>query len=346
MLPINGLAPGWLYERMAQVNAAVAAWTIKRALRQLQFARPVMINANNPFLGAYLTPQLDLRRAYYYCYDEIGATRWTYRHGPRLEQQLLAQVDGVMASSQALLEVKGAGHAPAQRLLLRNGANVDLFGQAFTEVLPDHAAGPVLGYLGSIDDRIDVDLLLSLMNQWPEARLLMVGRITDASTGDRLGQHPRIELAGPQPPDQLPTWLKRMHLGLIPFVANAFTRYIYPLKINEYLAAGLPVVSTDFSDLSEFTAVAHIAASGPPFLRACQQAWQEDSPAQRKMRRIFAQEQSWRGRALTLTSWLSGQLGRPAAGPSSRIMPVERRPNDCPLLITQLSQLPPTPQHP
>ena len=48
-------------------------------------------------------------------------------------------------------------------------------------------------------------------------------------------------------------------VAIIPFVKNEFTHNIYPLKINEYLAAGLPVVSTDFSDLTDFKEVISIA---------------------------------------------------------------------------------------
>jgi glycosyltransferase involved in cell wall biosynthesis len=302
VLPVNGLDAGLGYEMMARTNAAVAAQSIKRSLKWLGYGQPIMINAFNPFLGAYLSERLEVQGSYYYCYDEIGAARWTHRHGPRLEKRLLAQVDGLLASSAPLLEAKGSLMLPDQRLLLKNGANVGLFEQAFRPQ-PNRDRAPSLGYLGSIDDRTDVDLLLTLLAKWPEARLLMVGRITDAEVGERLAAHERVELAGAQSPQALPQWVERMDVGLIPFVKNEFTRYIYPLKINEYLAAGLPVVSTHFGDLGDFHEVARIVEQGH-FAAACQEAWDQDSAAQRKMRRAFAREQSWEGRAAELAAWL------------------------------------------
>jgi len=301
-LPINGLDSGLTYEIMARTNAVVAARTIERTLTWLGYQKPIMINAFNPFLGAYLSEKLEVQGNYYYCYDEIGAARWTHRHGPRLEKRLLAQVDGLMASSAPLLEAKGSLMLPDQRLLLKNGANVGLFEQAFRPQ-PNRDHPPTLGYLGSIDDRTDVDMLLDLLEKWPEAKLLMVGRITDATVGERFAAHERVELAGAQSPQALPQWVERMDVGLIPFVKNEFTRYIYPLKINEYLAAGLPVVSTNFGELGDFREVASIVDKAH-FCAACQEAWYHDSAAQRKMRRAFAREQSWDGRAAELATWL------------------------------------------
>lgn len=301
-LPVNGLDSGLTYELLARANAAMAAQTIERTLTWLGYHQPLMINAFNPFLGAYLSEKLEVKSSYYYCYDEIGAARWTHRHGPRLEKRLLAQVDGLIASSAPLLEAKGSLMLPEQRLLLKNGANVSLFEQAFRPQ-PKRDRAPTLGYLGSIDDRTNVDLLLDTLDRWPEARLLMVGRITDASVAERLSTHERVELAGAQAPQALPQWVERMDVGLIPFVKNEFTRYIYPLKINEYLAAGLPVVSTHFGDLGDFHQVAHVVEEAQ-FAAACQEVWYQDSPGQRKMRRAFAREQSWEGRAAELAAWL------------------------------------------
>jgi glycosyltransferase involved in cell wall biosynthesis len=324
IFPVNGLDAGLTYEMLARCNGSMAARSIRRSLDWLGYHRPVMINAFNPFLGAYLSEYLPVRRSYYYCYDEIGAARWTYRHGPRLEKRLLASVDGIIASSRPLLEAKGSMMLPQQLKLLKNGANVNLFEQAFLPQ-PDHHHAPVLGYLGSIDDRMNVDLLLNLLEQWPEAQLLMVGRITDASVGERLRAHPRVELAGAQLPEALPQWVKRMDVGLIPFAANEFTRYVYPLKINEYLAAGLPVVSTNFGDLSDFRHIASVVEE-PDFASACQQAWDQDSSGQRKMRRAFARRQSWEGRAEDLARWLWENLHGPELPEASSVRVVHDSP--------------------
>ena len=307
IFPVNGLEAGSRYEALASANARKVLPVLLRAMKKLGYQKPLIINAFNPFIGVYLQPLIESSGSYYYCYDQIGAARWTHRHGPRLEARLLEQSDGIITSSLPLLEEK-RGNLPG--VVVKNGVNLALFEQAFREA-PRKGEGPVLGYLGSIDDRIDLDLLEALLEQWPAARLLMVGRIMEPAIEQRLAAHPRIELAGAQQPAELPAWVTRMDIGLIPFVTNEFTRFIYPLKINEYLAAGLPVVSTAFSDLSDFEGVIEVGTDAGQYLAGCRRAWEEDSPVLRQERRKFASLHTWEARAATLAAWLAAQIPEP-----------------------------------
>ncbi len=319
--PINGIKAGFSYEFLAKRNARLARIFIRRAIKELGYHRPILITAFNPFLGAYLDGKLDEQRHFYYCYDEIGAARWTQDHGPRLERRLLELVDGVIVSSEPLREAKVDQQAT---LVLKNGAQIDLFAQAF-QAEPQPSEFPVLGYLGNINDRIDLGLLLDMLDQWPEARLLMVGGLQEKAWEKHLTAHPRIEWVGPKQPHELPPFLEKMQLGLIPFVRNDFTRYIYPLKINEYLAAGLPVVSTNFGDLSDFTEIASVVQPFH-FVEACKKALAEDSAEKRQNRLGFAQAQSWSGRALTLTHWLEAQLeGKPSQSAKTLLSPAHQK---------------------
>lgn len=304
IFPTNGLSEGALYDRVAEFNAVKSARAIRKALKSLGYSQPILLNAFNPFLGVYLHGKLEVAAEYYYCYDQIGAAKWTNKHGPRLEERYLKQVDGLITSSQPLLDEKLGENQPG--IVVKNGVNLQIFEQAF---LPDpgNIGGTVLGYLGSIDDRLDLDMLFTLLDQWEEARLLMVGRIMEPEIESRLRAHPRVEVTGAQQPDALPQWVKRMDIGLIPFVTNEFTKYIYPLKINEYLAAGLPVVSTSFSDLSDFEEVIYRGDTPESFLAACQQAVKEDVRESRFQRQEFARTHRWEARADQLIDWFAIQ---------------------------------------
>ncbi len=304
IFPVNGLSEGNLYEKIAEYNAIKSARSINKALKSLGFTSPLLINAFNPFLGVYLHGKLPVSAEYYYCYDQIGAAKWTNKHGPRLEKRYLKQVDGLITSSQPLLDEKLADDQAG--IVVKNGVNLQIFEQAF---LPDpgNIGGTVLGYLGSIDDRLDLEMLFNVLDQWEDARLLMVGRIMEPEIEARLRAHPRVEVTGAQQPESLPQWVKRMDIGLIPFVTNEFTKYIYPLKINEYLAAGLPVVSTSFSDLSDFEEVIYRGDTPESFLAACQQAVKEDVRESRFQRQEFARTHRWEARAEQLTNWLINQ---------------------------------------
>ena len=307
ILPVNGLSEGAGYDFLASLNASRSAATIRQTLASLGYTKPLLINAFNPFLGPFLNGKMEVWAEYYYCYDQIGAARWTSKHGPRLEQKYLDMVDGLITSSQALLDEKL--REGRSGIVIKNGVNLSLFKQAYVQN-PSKKNPTVLGYLGSIDNRLDINMLFHVLDGWENAVLLMVGRIMDPQLHKRLASHPRIELAGPQQPEQLPAWVRRMDVGLIPFVHNEFTRFIYPLKINEYLAAGLPVVSTRFGDLSDFTRIVDTGDTPEEFLAASQKARAEDTSERRIARSSFASRQDWNARALQLLDWLSEHAGQ------------------------------------
>ena len=92
---------------------------------------------------------------------------------------------------------------------------------------------------------------------------------------------------------------------IIPFVKNEFTKYIYPLKINEYLAMGKPVVTTNFADLSSFTSIASIAQSTEDFLKAISSELAQNTSKREAERLKFAAKNSWNHRATQLKKMIS-----------------------------------------
>src|SRR5690606_5097654 len=89
---------------------------------------------------------------------------------------------------------------------------------------------------------------------------------TNEKAGRRLSHFPNVKLLGERNAEEVPEFLKKMDVCIIPYLKNDVTRGVYPLKINEYLAAGKPVVMTDFAPLPEFEAMVGIASSKEKFL--------------------------------------------------------------------------------
>lgn len=304
-IPANFLRTNLAYDAVLAWNAQRAGRAIRQALKQLAWEHPVVINAFNPALGNALAGKLEEQLLAYYCYDEISAAPWIARHGARHEQQFLAKVDVTIVSSQGLYDQKKES-TPAITLV-KNGVNLDVF-KPTGQRPADLPTGPVIGYVGSVDDRLDYKLLAAIALNHPEASLVFVGRIMAEQTVRQLGRLPNVYLLGSKPVEQLGDYLAAFSVGLIPFVKNDLTAGIYPLKINEYLALGLPVVSTSFADLSDFTGFIEEAADTATFLKATERALSGHAPADPTARRNFAAGNSWQGRAEKLATTLAEQL--------------------------------------
>lgn len=297
-LPTNWIASPTLHDALLQLNAAAAARAIRRATAALGFERPIVVNAFNPALGNALAGRLGESKLVYYCYDEISAAGWIKRHGTRHEAAFLARTDLTIVSSAQLLRDK----SPLARrcTLVKNGVSLALFQAAQQRPADMPPPGtPIVGYLGSIDERLDYDLLCELASARADCLFVFVGREVLPEAVARLRALPNVVLLGPRPPEQLADYVAAFDVSLIPFVKNKLTAGIYPLKINEYLAMGKPVVATRFGDMSDFEQVVRVVDDAAAFAAAVAAALEEKEDATAgAARRRFAEGNSWAGRAV------------------------------------------------
>jgi glycosyltransferase involved in cell wall biosynthesis len=137
----------------------------------------------------------------------------------------------------------------------------------------------------------------------PDTKFVFVGRLTTDFNEEALFEkYPNAELTGAKLPEELPGYLKTFSAGIIPFVKSDFTKGIYPMKINEYLAAGLPVISTDFSNLDDFEGIINITGDKEAFLHDLQNELATDTPEKRNSRLEVAKQNTWTVRAGELSA--------------------------------------------
>jgi glycosyltransferase involved in cell wall biosynthesis len=128
----------------------------------------------------------------------------------------------------------------------------------------------VAGYIGVIDERIDFDIVRGLAEALPAWDFQMVGPVFKISPDD-LPQAPNLHYPGMQPYDRLPEIMGGFDVALMPFALNEATRSISPTKTLEYLAAGLPVVSTRIADVvAGFRGVVALHDDAAGFAEACE----------------------------------------------------------------------------
>lgn len=295
MMPINWLsAPS--HDRLLQWNTNRLVRDLKKVMRQLGMHRPLVINAYNPVVGLSLLGKLNECATIYYCFDEITAAGdWMNRHGNRYETEFVQRVDAIITTSETLRQDKSAAQTPT--FCVKNGANFDLFNRARHLARSNPSNKPVVGYLGSADNRIDIDLMESCARTMPDVDFQFIGEVYEPALVKRLGHLPNVTFIPPHQPTALPPLLAKWHVGIIPFVCNAHTYTIYPLKINEYLAAGLPVVSTPFSLLDEFRGIIELADTPERFSQALRRALADRGEQRTQQRVDMAQANSWEQRA-------------------------------------------------
>jgi glycosyltransferase involved in cell wall biosynthesis len=302
VVPINWMeSPGW-YERILKLNARKISLAIQEAINELHFYNPIVINAFNPSYGLYLQGDFNEKLLLYYCYDEIGEADWCKKHGARLEEKFIPKVDGVITTSPELQRKKKIMNQNCH--LVPNGVDFKHFYHPDQLKKTLHAspnANIQVGYLGSVDNRLDYDLLDKVIKKLPNWHFTFVGRITDESGKQKLSGYSNVSFLGAKPYEKLPDYLYQFDIGIIPFVKNEFTKGILPLKINEYLAAGIPVVTTDFADLKDFGNNIAIANTPESFAQKLKEELENNSEEKIYLRVAMAQENSWENRVQQLS---------------------------------------------
>jgi glycosyltransferase involved in cell wall biosynthesis len=210
------------------------------------------------------------------------------------EERLCARADVVFTTSRALEAARRAWNP--QTYLASHGVEHAHFAQALDRSLsiaPEVAAlpQPVLGIVALFDERIDRSLLATVARSRPDWTIAIVGRVTVDTAA--LAALPNVRFLGRQPYARLPEFCKGFAAGLIPFVVTDFTRHINPIKLREYLSAGLPVVSTSLPEVASYAGLCAVAGTPAEFVDGVGRALAADSPAARAQRSAAMQRETW-----------------------------------------------------
>ena len=258
----------------------------------------------------------------YDCMDELSAFRFADPSLIEREAQLLRRADLVFTGGYSLYEAKRDRHSDV--FPFPSAVDVEHFGKARGALSePDDQraiTGTRLGFYGVIDERIDLGLIDAIAAAHPEWSLVMIGPIAKIDPAD-LPRRSNIHWLGARDYAELPAYLGGWDVALMPFAINAATRFISPTKTPEYLAGGLPVVSTPITDvIRHYGAVSAVAIAGEPrsFIAACeaalalpkQGAWRDEADA------VLA-TQSWDDTQSAMQAQIDRVVARPRKFPLS-----------------------------
>lgn len=311
---INWLPKGKLFHALARINDKIVFHVISKTINKFQLRDFAYINSFNPLYGNHFPDDFWPRPSIYHCVDDISKSPYVAKHGTREEKVAAQKADLVVTTSGELARLKSDQNDQVE--VIPNAADVRLFQRAMNETLsvpPELSKLPkdkkVVVYCGNICHRLDYQLLVKIAERLTNHILLMVGPISsDAYRQHRLHKHANVVFTGKKKLEQLPAYLQHSHCAIIPFLCNTLTRSIYPLKVNEYLSAGKPVVTTPFSEeIKGFGGVVSVADSHEAFIREVRQSIIMDDDYKQEMRMEFAASNSWEDRASKFLKVLTKQ---------------------------------------
>jgi glycosyltransferase involved in cell wall biosynthesis len=283
-----------------ELNRRLLPLLVRRATRRLGFERPI--------LWAYvpqaevLLDALDPSLVVYHCVDDIAAQERIDTASFRAaEARFAARADLVLASAPALAE--RLRKISPNVIDAPNVADTELFSKALIPSPPaplDPAMAalpaPRIVFTGAIVAmKLDLEMLAELARLRPAWSFALVGPIGPGEPHadiSAIAGVPNIHLLGPRSYAELPDVLRAADAGLIPYAQNTLTESIFPMKVYEYLAAGLPVVATPLPALAAVTDIA-TAPDAQGIVELLDEALAEDSPEHRAERSRRAAAHSW-----------------------------------------------------
>lgn len=280
-------------EAVRTLNRALLKAQVKRAMKKLGFHRPIswsFLPASAPVSGT-----LGEEMVVYHCVDEFSAFSDTNgRHIAELEEQLLKKADLVITSAERLRENKAKVNP--NTVLVRHGVDFNHFVKAAdpATVVPGEIARlpkPVIGFFGLIADWVDMDAIAECAKAYPNGSVVMLGKIAPDADVSKLKALPNVHFLGRKKYEELPGYTKAFDVALMPFAINELTLNANPLKVREYLAAGIPVVSSDIPEVRK-VGLCKIAASPQDFPAKVAECLAEGAgPSRERAEKIF--HESW-----------------------------------------------------
>ena len=302
-LPINFLPEGALYNFLAKWNDKIIFNVLRVIIKDFNLKKFIFFNAFDPYFCIDFPADIQPVKKIYQSMDDLTQVSYTARHGTRLEEKIIRAFDITLTTSQELRRLKLK--FSDQVYFHPNAADFSIFKRALSEkflrppeLLPAEGK-KIIGYTGNIETRVDYQLLKAIIEYHYDKFIVMVGPVTTTehrSIG--LCDYPNVIMTGSKKIEELPNYLRYFDCAIIPFKKIALTKSIYPLKINEYLAAGRAVVATDFSeDIQSFGNVIYIGSNHAEFVSLIDRAIEEnDGPERIKKRTAVANKNTWTAR--------------------------------------------------
>jgi glycosyltransferase involved in cell wall biosynthesis len=255
----------------SHINKHILLWQVQHYQKKLDLMNPILWTFLPNAVG--VLGKLGEKYSVYYITDDF--TKFTGRPQAAIESmeaRLIDKADLLIASAQKLLNIKSRGRKVH---IVNHGVDHGHFSRALgmkKEDWPEdirEIKKPIVGFYGEINDWLDLKMIFRAAELRPDWSFVLLGRVA-VEVGDisYLRERGNIHLLGQKKYDQLPNYCAAFDVGLIPMKLNDLTACVNPLKLREYLAAGLPVVSARLQEVLAYKNVVRFADNAEELIKA------------------------------------------------------------------------------
>jgi uncharacterized SAM-binding protein YcdF (DUF218 family) len=276
--------------------------SISRWIKSNDFYNPIVISFLPTPLIQSVIKAINPKITIYYCANNMAESSISASRVRPYEDYFFGSVDIVFTAAYVIQEY--AKRFSEKVFYFPPGIDFDKFETALesNKNIPNdlsNITSPIIGYIGALGKVLDQELLCTLADECSDSTIVLIGpKYTDTIL---LEGKSNIVFLGPRPHDQLPYYIKGFDVGIVPYICNDFTEGVYPSKLNEYMAMGIPSVSTNLREVREskeiYGEAAIIANNTEEFIEAVKSLVFEKDDVLRKEKRIqIAKENSWESR--------------------------------------------------
>ena len=308
------------YSRIARwMNRFIITRAIRRWIQALGLQRPLVWTFLPTPLALDIIDAIEPTLVIYYCIDDFESSSSGARLIRQAEDRLLKAADLVFVTSERLRH---------RVLEQREQVEVLPFAVDFPRFEKERLANqskpnelveidsPIVGYVGGLHRWVDQELLVEAARVLPDVEFVFVG--PEQCDMSKLKAQPNIHLLGSRNYDELPRYIKCFDVGLIPYVLSEYALNVYPTKLNEYLAMGLPVVATNLPEVrkfnEDFNDVVRIGDGPASFASQIQESLANNTPAQVQRRIEVASQNSWQARLEHMSTLITTAITVKLAG--------------------------------
>jgi glycosyltransferase involved in cell wall biosynthesis len=290
----------WLY----RVNGAILRRKIVKHLRRIGI-RGFIAGTPHPYMYNHVIDSIGARKTFYDCPDDFDAFPWSTPNSNTLESALLRKVNVRFASSGSLVRSRESLGGKAVNLV-PNGVDFEIYrNYDYQSNRIEWPTKPAIGYVGALAEWFDFGLLESLLTRFPGYLFVLVGSAvpgTRDTLESLLKRFANLRWEGQQPYSRIPALISSFDVGIIPFVRSPLIDGVSPIKLFEYAACGLPVVSTYWRELEDYREFAYLGSDGEAFASHLESSVEKGKSERQKE---FAKANSWQQRVESMLAILS-----------------------------------------